>query len=92
MADEPVDPADHDPCADFSIRELPHLRRLRETCRKLGPPPEPAAGTILPPLATDGDIDFGLRRSTDEEAVAFLRELLAEDDSSDPMTEFLDDE
>lgn len=77
----------------FPIRDLPDLRRLRRSYSKRGDSPMAvdSAGNHLP---HDREEDFGLQRTTEEEAAEFLRELIRERDGDagdDPLTEFLKD-
>ena len=82
---------DKKPDDDFRIRDFPDLRRLRKSylCKD-GKPVGVDSGDT--PLPDEQEEDFGLQRSTTEEALEFLRESLCEDDKEDPLREFLDDE
>lgn len=77
--------------AAFPIRDFLDLRRLRRTYLRCGDRPT-AVDSSSNPIPEDGEDDFGLKRSTEEEALEFLRESLAGDSGDDPLTEFLDDE
>ena len=78
--------------AEFTIRELPDLRRLRKTYLRCGDK-FIAFDSTDSPLPNNGEEDFGLERSTQEEALEFLRQLTdAADAGPDDLTEFLEDE
>ena len=76
---------------EISIRDLPDLRKLRKTfLTKDGKPVEVDSNDT--PRHEGEEEDFGLQRSTEEEAWEFYRQNLADDACGDDMTEFLDDE
>ena len=94
--DEPKKRRPEDECdEDFPIREFPDLRDLRCAYGRGGDHPVGAAA--VGPHPDEGEEDFGLRRSTREEALQFLRDIIAvrdaeTEDGDDPLAEFLDDE
>lgn len=77
---------------DFPICDFPDLRRLRAIYLKCGGKPVGMDSTDTP-RPDEQEEDFGLRRSTAEEALELLREAVGEEtDEHDPLTEFLDDD
>jgi len=81
---------------DFPIREFPDMRDLRCAGQRTGEHPVDA-GAADGPSPDESEEDFGLKRSTREEALQFLRDIIAvrdaeAQDEDDPLTEFLDDE
>ena len=81
-------------CGEFRIRDFPDLRRLRKAYLKCGDKPV-AVDSSDTPLPDDSEEDFGLKRSTEEEAWQFLRDSTAPENdhaADDPMREFLEDE
>lgn len=76
---------------DFPIRDLPDMRNLRKAYLKKNDKPI-GVDSADNPIPHEDEEDFGLKRSTPEEAREFLEETLRCDEADDPLTEFLNDE
>ena len=93
------DPEKKKPCDngpeehDFPIRDFPDLRKLRHTFLRCGDKPINIDSSDNP-RPDEQEQDFGLKRSTAEEALELLREAekLEEELADDPLAEFLDDD
>ena len=89
-----TDKKKHDPGSDtdsFPIRDFPDLRRLRKAYLKKGDKPI-GVDSADNPTPDECEEDFGLTRSTTEEALEFLRQSQCGDEPDDALREFLDDE
>lgn len=75
---------------DIPIRDFPDLRRLRKAYLNRDGKPVGVDSNDTP-LHDCEEGDFGLTRSTPEEAWEFLRQML-EESHDDDLTEFLDDD
>jgi hypothetical protein len=73
------------------IRDFSDLRFLRTAYVRRGEKPI-GVDSNGHPLPDEHEEDFGIRRSTADEALQFLRDSLSDADADDSLLEFLNDE
>lgn len=73
------------------LRDFPDIRKFRGIYLRNNDKPVEVDSNDTP-LPEGEEEDFGIRRSSDEEAWDFYRQVVCDEESDDELTEFLNDD